>query len=225
MLLWWQKKDNTSMLFQPDRYLLKEQIKKYSHYINGIILDAGSGDGERYKNFLKFNKYIKLDINKSNYPDIIGSVENIPLGDCNVDSIISTQVLEHIKNPQKAVNEFYRVLKFGGYCLATVPQLNELHEEPNDFFRFTKYGLEEIFNRAGFKIILIDRRGGFWAANMQMHIRYLVDLFRLNKISVLRWIFQLFILVNGLIAILFDFLDISSANRKHAIGWLIIAQK
>lgn len=213
------------MIFQPDRYLLKKQVKKYAHYISGVILDAGSGEGDRYKKFFNFDKYITLDINPDSGADIIGSVENIPLESGSIDSIISTQVLEHVKNPQKAVSEFYRVLKSGGHCLVTVPQINELHEEPNDYFRFTIYGLEEIFSNAGFKIILIDRRGGFWSANMQIQIRYAIDLFHLNKISLLRWIFQPFILINGILAILFDFFDGSNANRKHAIGWLIIAQK
>lgn len=212
-------------IFQPDRYLLKKQIQKHAHYIKGIVLDAGSGDGERYKKFFNFSKYIKLDINKNNNPDIVGSVLNIPLGDSSVDSIISTQVLEHVKNPAKAVSEFYRVLKPRGYCIVTIPQMNELHEEPNDYFRFTKYGLEEIFNNVYFKIILIDQRGGYWSANVQIQIRYAIDLFRLNKIRILRWIFQPFIWLNGMLAILFDYFDRSRANRKHAIGWLIIVQK
>lgn len=212
-------------IFQPDRYLLKKQVKKYAHYISGIVLDAGSGDGERYKNFLKFDKYIKLDINPNSGADIIGSVDSISIENDSVDSIISTQVLEHVKNPQKAVEEFYRVLKPGGYCLATIPQLNELHEEPHDYFRFTRYGLEEIFKKAGFKILLINRRGGFWSANAQMQIRYAIDLFRLNKIRALRLIFWPFIWLSGMLSVLFDSFDKSRASQKHAIGWLIIAQK
>ncbi len=213
------------MIFQPERYLLKQQIKKHAHYLRGVVLDAGSGGSQRYKSFFKFDKYIKIDIDSSHNPDIVGSVENIPFETGSIDSIISTQVLEHVKNPAKAVSEFYRVLKTGGYCLVTVPQLNELHEEPHDYFRFTKYGLEEIFSHAGFKIILIERQGGFWSANMQMQIRYTIDLFRLQKIKLLRWLFQPFILINGILAILFDFFDRSRASQKHAIGWLIIAQK
>lgn len=213
------------MLFQPDRYLLKKQVQANSHYISGVVLDAGSGDGERYKKFFKFDKYIKLDIGPNSGADILGSVENIPLESNSVDSIISTQVLEHVKNPPKAIKEFYRVLKSGGYCLVTVPQMNELHEEPNDYFRFTKYGLEEIFSNAGFKIVLIDQRGGFWTANSQMKIRYVIDLFRLNKFRLLRWIFHPFIWLNGMSSVLIDSFDKSRANCKHAIGWLIIAQK
>ena len=213
------------MILQPDRYLLKKQIKANTHYIKGVVLDAGSGDGERYKSFFNFEKYITLDIDASYGADIVGSVEDVPLGDNSVDSVVSTQVLEHVKNPQKAVHEFYRVLKPGGYCLVTVPQLNELHSEPHDYFRFTKFGLEEIFGSAGFKVILIDQRGGFWSANMQMKIRYAIDLFRLQKIRPLRWIFQPLIWLNGMTAVLFDYFDKSRANRKHAIGWLIVAKK
>jgi len=213
------------MIFQPDRYLLKKQIQKHAHYVKGIVLDAGSGDGERYKSFFKFDKYITLDIDSSHGAEIVGSVEDIPAESERFDSVVSTQVLEHVKNPQKAVEEFYRVLKPDGHCLVTVPQINELHEEPNDYFRFTKYGLEEVFKKAGFNIVLLDQRGGFWSANMQIQVRYAIDLFRLNKIRLLRWILQPFILINGILAILFDFVDRSRANRKHAIGWLIIAKK
>lgn len=213
------------MLFQPDRYFLEKQIKKNARYINGVVLDAGSGGSQRYRSFFKFDKYIKLDINSSHHPDIIGSVEDIPLGDSSVDSVLSTQVLEHVKNPEKAAKEFYRVLKPGGYCIVTVPQMNELHDEPHDYLRFTKYGLKEIFNRAGFKIISIEGRGGFWATGAQMQIRYAIDLFRLNEMRLLRWIFQPFIWLNCMLLILLDGFDKSSASRRHVIGWLIIAQK
>ena len=213
------------MIFQPDRYLLKQQIKKHARYLRGIVLDAGSCGSERYKSFFKFDKYIKIDIDSSHNPDVVGSVENIPLKNDSIDSIISTQVLEHIKNPQKAVEEFYRVLKSGGNCLVTVPQLNELHEEPHDYFRFTKYGLEEIFSHAGFKIILIERRGGFWVLNAQIKIRYVIDLFNLNHHNWLAKIFNPFFLIGGWLSILIDGLDKSMANQKHTLGWLIIAQK
>lgn len=213
------------MIFQPDRYLLKKQIQKYTHYIRGVVLDAGSGDGERYKNFFNFDKYITLDINSSYKVDIIGSVENIPAESESFDSIISTQVLEHVKNPQKAVEEFYRVLKLGGHCLVTVPQLTELHDEPNDYFRFTKFGLEELFKKAGFKIIALDQRGSFWTANAQMKIRYAIDLFNLNRYIWLAKIFNPFFIGGGYLSIYMDKIDKSAASKKHALGWLIIVKK
>lgn len=213
------------MLFQPDRYLLRRQIKSNASFIKGIILDAGSGEVRRYKTFFNFEKYLTLDINSKNNPDIIGSVLDIPLNENSVDSIISTQVLEHVKNPQKAISEFYRVIKKGGFCLLTAPQWSELHEEPNDYQRFTKFGLEELFKNAGFKIVLIERHGGFWVLNAQIKIRYVIDLFNLNHHTWLAKIFNLFFLIGGWLSILIDGLDKSRANQKHTLGWLIIAQK
>jgi len=212
-------------MFQPDRYLLKKQIKRNSHFIKGIVLDAGSGGDGRYKSFFKCDKYLTLDINPKNNPDVVGSILNIPMAENSVDSIISTQVLEHVKNPQKAVEEFFRILKNNGYCLVTVPQSSELHEEPNDYFRFTRFGLEELFKKAGFKIILIEKRGGFWALRSQEPIRYLIDLFDLNKHLWLAKIFNLFFWLGGNLTIWLDSLDKSQANSKQALGWLIIAQK
>lgn len=213
------------MIFQPDRYLLKKQLKKYVHYISGIVLDAGSGDIRRYKSFFKFDKYLTLDVRLESGADMVGSIESIPLDDGSVDSIVSTQVLEHVRNPFKAVGEFYRVLKPGGHCLVTVPQLNELHEEPHDYFRFTEFGLREIFESAGFKVILMERRGGFLVVNAQMKIRYAVDLFNLNRHTWLAKIFNPFFLIGGRLSILIDELDKSRANQKHTLGWLAIIQK
>jgi SAM-dependent methyltransferase len=212
-------------MFQPDRYLLKKQIKKNAHFISGVVLDAGSGETRRYKSFFKFDKYLTLDIRSNSGADIIGSVENIPLDNNSIDAIVSTQVLEHVKNPQKAIEEFFRILRDDGYCLVTVPQVSELHEEPNDYFRFTKFGLEELFQKAGFKIILIEKRGGFWTLRAQEPIRYLIDLFGLNQRLWLAKIFNLFFWLAGNLTIWLDNLDKSQANSKHALGWLIIAQK
>ena len=82
------------MIFQPDRYLLKKQIKKYSHYINGVVLDAGSGGSERYRYLFNCDKYVTLDINPVYGADIVGSVENILAESESFDSVISMQVLE-----------------------------------------------------------------------------------------------------------------------------------
>ena len=129
-------------IFQPDRYLLYHQIKLYGNYINGIVLDVGSGPIYRYKHlFTNVETYITLDIERDFRPDIVGDATFLPIKNEALDGIVCTQVLEHIKNPFTAVAEFSRVLKKHGTCLITVPQTNELHEEPNDFYRFTKYAL------------------------------------------------------------------------------------
>jgi len=213
------------VIFQPERILLRAQIKKYSSYVKGIVLDAGSGSSNRYNDlFNDVSKYITLDIDPANNPEIVASVEDIPLGDKSVDTVISTQVLEHLKNTELAIKEFYRVLKPGGYALVTIPQCGELHEEPNDYFRFTNFGIKYLFENAGFEFVSIDQRGGFFSMIAQMKIRYLVDRFDLYH---RRWaiLFLPLFKLYGKFMISLDRLDKSPANRKHTLGWCLLAQK
>lgn len=213
-----------SIIFKPERYLLNKQIKKFSSYIKGDVLDVGSGKSDRYSKFFKFNKYIRLDISPDCEPDIVADAQNIPLPDKSFDSIISTQGLEHMTNPTKVIMEFYRVLRENGYCLVTVPFFNEMHEEPHDYWRFTKYSLEMMFKEAGFNIVSIEPRGGFFAVIAQLFTRYFIDKFSLfeRKIGA---IINPFLKLFGLIMIWLDKIDRSDSNRKFSIGWVAVVQK
>ncbi len=214
-----------SVIFQPERILLTNQIKKFSSFIEGIILDVGCGRMNRYENyFTKKEKFLTLDINPNNKPDIVASADNIPLENNTVDSIVCTQVLEHLKNPTLAVAEFYRVLKNGGHVLITVPQWGELHEEPEDYYRFTNFGIKYILESAGFILVDIDKRGGFFSVVSQTNIRYLIDRFDLYH-SWLSLFFSPLISLYGRFMLFLDKLDKSKSGRKHALGWCVVVKK
>ncbi len=211
-------------IFQPDRCLLEKQIKKYASYIKGVVLDVGGGKIKRYASLFNYDKYIVLDINSENHPNIIASAERIPIEEKSIDSIVCTQVLGDVKEPVVVLKEFYRILKDNGYVLFTESLLNELHDEPNDFWRFTKFGLKEIFEKSEFEIIAIDQRGGFFTSIAQLKIRYLIDRYNLyNK----EWSFFLRPLIRwyGKFMIFLDKIDKNNANNKHALGWCVLAQK
>lgn len=211
-------------IYQPVRILLKQQIKKYSHHIRGKVLDVGAGSFSRYRDLFNYDEYIKVDIEKNSNIDIIGSAENIPLKDKTFNSIICTQVLGDIKNMQKAVQEFYRVLKPGGKVLLTESFMDEMHDEPQDYWRFTKFGLKYIFEKEGFKIIVFNQRGGFFTVQVQNIIRYLIERFNLYSHKWAR-IFNLPFRICSKTMFFLDKLDKSKANRKFALGWCIVAQK
>jgi SAM-dependent methyltransferase len=212
-------------IFQPDRILLKEQVCHFAKYIKGKCLDIGAGSFSRYEELFQCKDYIKMDIFPGKNVDVIGRAEAIPFEDDIFDSIVCTQVFEHLKNPFGSAVEFFRVLKKGGVVLLTVPQINELHEEPDDYFRYTKYGIEEIFREAGFKIIEMEQRGGFFTTIAQLKIRYLIDRFKLYKRPLLGKIFNQFIKVYARIMMRLDKFDRSTANRKHALGWCAVFKK
>jgi ubiquinone/menaquinone biosynthesis C-methylase UbiE len=71
----------------------------------------------------------------------IVDMQNLQYEDNVFDFVISDQVVEHLENPQKAVNESYRVLKKGGIAIHTTCFMNYIHPDPIDLWRFTPEGL------------------------------------------------------------------------------------
>src|SRR6185295_880874 len=89
-------------------------------------------------------------------------IEKIPVADGSYDIVLCTQVLEHVPYPSKALQELHRVLRNSGQLFVTVPQGYGIHGEPYNFFYFTKYGLELILKDAGFEVLNIRERGGYF---------------------------------------------------------------
>jgi SAM-dependent methyltransferase len=198
---------------------------EFAHHIGGRVLDVGSGKHNRYQELFDCDEYIRMDVVEGEDVDVVGSADSIPFNNESFDSVVSTQVFEHLKFPERAVKEIHRVLKRWGCALITVPQYNELHEEPYDYWRFTKFGICELFERNGFKIIRHAQLGGFFTTNCQMKIRYLIDTLKLHRKPLLGCLAHCFFKIFGTIALTLDRLDKNKANRKHAVGWCIVVQK
>lgn len=211
-------------IYQIDRALLQKQITRFAQYVRGRVLDAGSGGHNRYGHLYHYDSLVRMDIAAGPNVDIVGRVEAMPFNDGEFDSVISTQVFEHIASPEDAAKEICRVLKPGGHVLVTAPQWNELHEEPHDYWRYTRYGLQTLFERNGFELVAFDQRGGYFATRAQMKMRYLIDRLGLHRRTWGR-LFSAAFKLYGTIATALDRIDKSSANRKHAIGWLFVFKK
>jgi len=61
--------------------------------------------------------------------DIVASGDNLPLKDESVDFVISSHTIEHIFDPIKALKEWYRVIKKGGYIFTIAPITKFVPEE------------------------------------------------------------------------------------------------
>lgn len=137
---------------------LYKNIQKLSHHINGKILDVGCGR-KPYKTLFQYTEYIGIDIenpghsHKDEHIDIYYDGETFPLSDNEFDSIICNQVLEHVFKPDQFLKEVHRVLKDGGNLLLTVPFVWDEHEQPNDYARYSSFGLKFLLEKNGFSII------------------------------------------------------------------------
>ena len=212
-------------IFQPDRYLLQQQIGKASFYVRGKTLDVGAGTSDRYSKKFETTEYIRLDMTPSPGVDIVGSIYAIPMMNDSVDTVVCTQVLEHVTRPNDAAKEIFRVLRTGGYAIVTVPQMNELHEEPNDYFRYTNYGLVSLFETAGFHVVEINQRGGYYAMLAQIRIRHLIDRYRLYHRPFFGRIMGKLIALYGKSMLVLDRMATSTASKKHTIGWCVVLRK
>jgi SAM-dependent methyltransferase len=152
--------------FSPAIYCIYEAtISAIRKYARGKLIDVGCGDLMYRDLFVQqVTQYDTLDI-EPRVADVkfIGSVLNMHMiHDNYYDSAICFDVLEHIPDPSKALLEISRILKPGGTLMLSVPHLSRLHEEPNDFFRFTKYGIQHVLENAGFVQIEIISQGGLF---------------------------------------------------------------
>ena len=114
----------------------------------------------------KVRKYLGVDVDDgfydSSYIDIIGTAYEVPVGDGFADAVISSQVLEHLEYPEKAIAETARILKQGGLFFLAFPFLYPLHAEPHDYSRITEFKIKKMLEEFGFEILEFQRIGGFW---------------------------------------------------------------
>ena len=144
-----------------------------SRYLKGRLIDVGCGT-KQYEGCLGegITEHLGLDRMESPHGlqkvDLIGTAYDIPVEDNSFDSILCTEVLEHLEEPSRALTECRRALKPGGYALFTSPFIWHLHEEPRDFYRYSEHGLRYLFETNDFEVVEITPLNGFWATFGQL---------------------------------------------------------
>lgn len=207
---------------QPERVLINKAIAKFAPYIRGKVLDVGAGAFDRYGKLFSCESYTRMDVSAREGIDLIGTAEHIPAADSSYNAIVCTQVLGDVKDPRAAVKEFFRVLKPSGVVLASEALFNPLHDQPNDYWRFTPHTFTMLFTEAGFSGVTIEALGGFWSVGAQQIIRYCIERFDLYNNSRI-WNLPLKLL--GRISMWLDIHDHSNVNSLYPHGFVVLATK
>lgn len=201
-------------------------LENSRQYVSGRLLDVGCGS-KPYQNLLsgRYTEYVGIDYPKtaSGIPtaDAFASVRVLPFADQSFDTVLCTQVLEHVPEPWAALGEMRRVLKPYGYLVLSVPMMSPLHEEPHDYFRFTNHGLDYWLRATDFNPILIKPQGGFWLMMGQLLGFYVGS--RLDLSHRLRA--NLVIHLAGILLSVFCLLDRVDFAPGYTMNWFILARR
>lgn len=209
------------------KQLQRNKIKKYSHLLRGQVLDIGCGT-KPYKEYVAYTRYTGIDGDAGLRPDIQARSEELPFKTDSFDAVICTEVLEHLKDPEKCFFEIHRVLKTGGIAYITAPQSWGLHYEPDDYWRFTGYGMQHLAGKSHFEIIHMEKIGGFFSLTGQESVDFMWTA-AVKMLSFLgrKWAERIgSVLCSPLSLIYYIFAKAGDGmDERFAIGWAVICKK
>lgn len=145
----------------------------FSNHMKGIksgvrALDIGAGTSPFAALSEQFDAF-SVDIEPYRGIDFTTDMTGpLPLMDESFDLIIMSNLLEHIPEPMRLVEECYRILKKGGTMLMTVPFIIKVHQAPYDFMRYTEYMLLKFFDNAGFSKLATEKIGNLFDVHDQI---------------------------------------------------------
>jgi SAM-dependent methyltransferase len=203
-------------------YIVLSQLNEWvatcaASVAKGVLLDYGCG-GQPYKLVFEpyITKYIGADVTAAS--GIVLDIEldvnrQAPLPNESVDTILSTQVLEHVSDFQSYLADCARLLRPSGRLIISVPMQWRHHEVPYDYWRFTKYGLIRSLESAGFGIVDLRPCGGVYSLLGQIFLSHFSTRRKSSPF------------VNRIINRLALWLDKKMMDAEDTLGWMCIAEK
>ncbi len=188
-------------IFAPNYFVRKEllqSIKELAPKLTGRLMDFGCG-AKPYKSLFSVSEYIGVDYDGEGHNHNNEDIEvfydgvNIPFDNETFDSIFSSEVLEHLFNPEDILKELNRVMKTGGKILLTCPFTICEHEVPIDFARYTSFAVKALLERNGFAIVE-QRKTGTSVITIHQLVNTYLHLHinsKLKKIPIVRSAFRL----------------------------------
>lgn len=160
---------------QLSQWLLLDALFATAPHVGGHVLDVGCGKkpyasvfAARAESYLGCDwppEHAQADDHRA---DVFADAMRLPFASQAFDTVLCTEVLEHLPDPRLCISEMARVLRPGGALLVSVPFFYWLHEYPRDYYRYTEYGLRHLLSEAGFDVTDIRRRGGVLAVLLDL---------------------------------------------------------
>lgn len=160
------------------RRLLDKALEEAVGIMRRHVLDIGGKKDNKRGTFRppldKVSAWEYVNISAEANPDYCCDASSSPLGDGSIDTVVMTEVLEYLEEPEKVLGEIYRLLVNNGTFIMSVPFLHPVHGDWQcDRQRWTALKLEEVCLRLGFKDVEIQPMGSFWSVLHDiLHVRF-----------------------------------------------------
>jgi SAM-dependent methyltransferase len=141
------------------------------------VLDVGCGDMPYYPLFAEIaSEYLGTDVEPGPNVRYVCPLEALDIPDASFDLVLCTQVLEHVEDPRQSLAEIARVLRPGGFAFVTTHGVWPFHPYPEDRWRWTQQGLEQLVASApGLTVrTLVPHRGT--ASSFALLLNYYVEI-------------------------------------------------
>ncbi|SFV27525.1 class I SAM-dependent methyltransferase [Thermoflavifilum thermophilum] len=185
-----------------------------------VLVDYGCGSMPYRTLFAPYVKqYVGADIALNKAAQIVLDEQGrLPLNDGYADVILSTQVLEHVTNPDLYLREACRVMKKHGLLILSTHGIWMYHPDPVDYWRWTSAGLQKIIQENGFEIIDIIGIQGLASVGLQL----LQDAFLFRLPFFIKWFF---VPVMQFRIAMADSFHTANHRKKDACVFMIVAKK
>ena len=130
-----------------NRLTLDRELRRhFSRLKLGIVLDVGA-KGAPYERYVPASRCLRLDVDESKAPDICCDLHELEWPADYFDTVIAIEILEHLYDPRRAVDQIFHVLKPDGVCILSTRFLYRYHPDPQDHYRFTWDSLQHLFRK------------------------------------------------------------------------------
>lgn len=185
----------------------------------GRVLDFGCADMPYRRFFGSDVDFIGADLPGNPRASLhVRSDGTLPSDDASFDAVLSTQVLEHVADPEVYLAECLRVLRPGGRLLLSTHGMMVYHPDPVDYWRWTCAGLRRAVEQAGFAVVRFEGIMGMAATGLQL----VQDA---ACVRTPRWLRPAICLTAQSVIAVIDRLERSESRNLNALVFALVAER
>jgi SAM-dependent methyltransferase len=190
-----------------------------SNYVGNdkMVLNVGSGNSKIHEHICN------VDIFTYDNVDVVCNIEDLPFLDNSIDVVFNSAVLEHVPNPNKVIDEIYRILKKDGVIYSAFPFMQGFHASPYDFSRVTEEGIKVLHK--DFELIEVKPFGGPTSGMLWVLQEWIAILLSFGNKKLHMLIYLIVMVITAPLKFLDYFLIKHPMTKNISSGFIFIGKK